>query len=82
MDKGSDQLAFHHYPLQLVLIWAAMGDFLVFSDLVSSSLSCAATGAAAANCSLTEFAVDRWVIRHRPADGVEDQLSSTFLGFG
>ena len=81
MDKGSDQLAFHHYPLQLVLIWAAMGDFLVFSDLVSSSSSSAAAGAAVADCLVTEFAVDRWVIRRRPAGGVEDQLSSTFLGF-
>ena len=72
MDKGSDQLAFHHYPLQLVLIWAAMGDFLVFSDLVSSSSSSAAVGAAAADCSMTEFAVDSWVIRRGPLGGVED----------
>jgi hypothetical protein len=33
VDKGNNQLAFHHYPLQMVLIWAAMGDFLVFSAL-------------------------------------------------
>jgi hypothetical protein len=47
VDKGNDQLAFHHYSPQLVLIWAAMGDFLVFSALASSSSSLAAAGAAA-----------------------------------
>jgi hypothetical protein len=47
VDKGNDQLAFDHYSPQLVLIWAAMGDFLVFSALASSSSSLAAAGAAA-----------------------------------
>jgi hypothetical protein len=59
MDKGNDQLAFHHCLLQLVLIWAAMGDFLVFSDLISSPQSSAASGAAAADRFVTEFGVDR-----------------------
>uniref|UniRef100_A0A2N9F932 Uncharacterized protein n=1 Tax=Fagus sylvatica TaxID=28930 RepID=A0A2N9F932_FAGSY len=40
---------------------AAMGDFLVFSDLISSPSSSAAAGAAAADRSVTEFAVDRWI---------------------
>ena len=31
---------------------------------------------------VTEFAVDRWIIRRGPLGGVEDQLFSTFLGFG
>jgi hypothetical protein len=39
VDKGSDQLAFHHFLFQLVLIWAAMEDFLVFSAIASSSSS-------------------------------------------
>ena len=33
VDKRNNQLTFHHYPLQMVLIWAAMGDLLVFSAL-------------------------------------------------
>uniref|UniRef100_A0A2N9EKD6 Aminotransferase-like plant mobile domain-containing protein n=1 Tax=Fagus sylvatica TaxID=28930 RepID=A0A2N9EKD6_FAGSY len=61
-----------------------MGDFLVFSDLVSSSSSLssslAAAGAVAADYSVTEFAVDCWVIRRGPLGGVEDQLPSSFLG--
>uniref|UniRef100_A0A2N9IEU0 Uncharacterized protein n=1 Tax=Fagus sylvatica TaxID=28930 RepID=A0A2N9IEU0_FAGSY len=56
-----------------------MGDLLVFSDLVSSSLSSAAAGAAAADCSVPELAVDCWVIRRGPVGGVENQPPS-FLG--
>ncbi len=82
MDKGDDQLAFHHYSLQLVLIWAAMADFLVFSALISSSSSSATAGAAAADHFVTEFAVDRWVIYRGPLGGVKDQPPSSFLGFG
>jgi hypothetical protein len=82
VDKGDDQLAFHHYSLQLVLIWAAMADFLVFSALISSSSSSAAASAAAADHFVTEFAVDRWVIYRGPLGGVEDQPPSSFLGFG
>jgi hypothetical protein len=33
VDKEDTQLASHHYQLQMVLIWAAMVDFLVFSAL-------------------------------------------------
>uniref|UniRef100_A0A2N9GBI7 Uncharacterized protein n=1 Tax=Fagus sylvatica TaxID=28930 RepID=A0A2N9GBI7_FAGSY len=69
VDKGNDQLAFHHCLFQLVLIWAAMGDFLVFSDLIFPSpfLSSAAAGAAAADrFFVTEFGVDRWVIHRGP----------------
>uniref|UniRef100_A0A2N9IQT4 Uncharacterized protein n=1 Tax=Fagus sylvatica TaxID=28930 RepID=A0A2N9IQT4_FAGSY len=50
----------------LVLIWAAMGDFLVFSDLISSPPSSAAADAAAADRFVTEFGVDRWVIHRGP----------------
>ena len=57
-----------------------MGDFLVFSDLISSPSSSAAAGAAAADRSVTEFAVDHWVIRCGPLGGVEDQPPSSFLG--
>jgi hypothetical protein len=39
VGKENDQQVFHHYWLQLILIWAAMGDFLVFSALASSSSS-------------------------------------------
>ena len=39
VGKGNDQLVFHHYLLQLILTWTAMGDFLVFSALASYSLS-------------------------------------------
>uniref|UniRef100_A0A2N9GTC9 Uncharacterized protein n=1 Tax=Fagus sylvatica TaxID=28930 RepID=A0A2N9GTC9_FAGSY len=62
-----------HKPFQPLIVAfvsagdvAAMGDFLVFSDLISSPSSSAATGAAAADRSVTEFAVDRWVIRRGP----------------
>uniref|UniRef100_A0A2N9GDQ4 Uncharacterized protein n=1 Tax=Fagus sylvatica TaxID=28930 RepID=A0A2N9GDQ4_FAGSY len=77
--KENDQLAFHHYSLQLVLIWAAMVDFLVFSALISSPPSSDAAGAAADRF-VTEFAVDRWVIHRGPLGGVEDQPSSLFSG--
>ena len=46
MDKGDDQLAFYHFLFQLVLIWIAMVDLLVFSAIASSSPSLAAAGAA------------------------------------
>uniref|UniRef100_A0A2N9EG33 Uncharacterized protein n=1 Tax=Fagus sylvatica TaxID=28930 RepID=A0A2N9EG33_FAGSY len=59
--------------------WQAFDDLLVFSDLVSSSLSSAAAGAAAADCSVPELAVDCWVIRRGPVGGVENQPPS-FLG--
>jgi hypothetical protein len=81
VDKENDQLAFHHYSLQLVLIWAAMVDFLVFSALISSPPSSDAAGAAADRF-VTEFAVDRWVIHRGPLGGVEDQLPPFFLGSG
>jgi hypothetical protein len=81
---------FHHYLLQMVLIWAAMGDFLVFSalhHLLRHLSSLPITAGAAADCFLAGFgcdrwviAVDRWVIRRGPLGGVEDQLSSTFSG--
>ncbi len=77
-------MAFHHFPFQMVLIWAAMGDFLGLFSLVSSSSSLssslATAGAAADRFSVTEFDVDRWTTRHGPLGGVEDQLSSTFSG--
>jgi hypothetical protein len=76
--KRNDQLAFHHFLFQLVLIWAAMVDLLVFSAIVSSSPSLAADGAAADRF-VIEFAVDRWVIHRGPLDGVEDQPPSSFL---
>ena len=82
MDKGSDQLVFHHFLSQLVLIWAAMEDFLVFSALISFPPSSAIAGAAAADHFVTEFAVDRWVIHRGPLGGVEDQPPLFFLGFG
>ncbi len=82
MDKGNGQLVFHHFLFQLVLIWAAMVDLLVFSAIASSSLSSAAAGAAAADRFVTEFAVDRWVIHRGPLGGVEDQLPPFFLGSG
>uniref|UniRef100_A0A2N9IE35 Reverse transcriptase Ty1/copia-type domain-containing protein n=1 Tax=Fagus sylvatica TaxID=28930 RepID=A0A2N9IE35_FAGSY len=66
----------------LVLIWAAMADFLVFLALISSSLSSAAAGVAATDHCVTEFAVDRWVIHRGPLGGVEDQPPLSFLGFG
>jgi hypothetical protein len=81
VDKGNDQLAFHHFLFQLVLIWAAMADLLVFSAIASSSPSLAAAGAAADRL-VIEFAVDRWVIHRGPLDGVEDQPPSSFLIFG
>ena len=72
MDKGDDQLAFHHFLFQLVLIWAAMADLLVFSAIVSSSPSLFAAVGAVADCLVMEFAVDHWVIRRGPLGGVED----------
>ena len=60
MDKGNDQLAFHHFLFQLVLIWAAMADLLVFSAIVSSSPSFVAAAGAAADCLAMEFVVDHW----------------------
>ena len=78
MDKENDQLAFHHFLFQLVLIWAAMVDLLVFSAIVSSSSSLAAAGVAADHL-VIEFVVDRWVIHRGPLDGVEDQPPSSFL---
>ena len=81
MDKGNDQLAFHHFLFQLVLIWAAMVDLSVFSAIVSSSPSFVVAGVAA-NRLVIEFAVDRWVIRRGPLDSVEDQPPSSFLVFG
>jgi hypothetical protein len=33
VDKENIQLASHHYQLQIIMIRAAMGDFLVFSAL-------------------------------------------------
>ena len=72
MDKGSDQLVFHHFLSQLVLIWAAMVDFLVFSALISPPPSSATAGAAAADHFVTEFTVDRWVIHRGPLGGVEN----------
>ena len=62
MDKGDDQFAFHHYSLQVVLIWAAMADFLVFLALISSPPSSTTAGAAAADHFVTEFAMDHWVV--------------------
>jgi hypothetical protein len=58
VDKGNDQLAFHHFLFQLVLIWAAMADLLVFSAVVSSSPSFVAVADAAADRLAMEFAVD------------------------
>ena len=81
MDKGNDQLAFHHFLFQLVLIWAAMVDLLVFSAIVSSSPSLAVAGAAADRF-VIEFAVDCWVIHCGPLDGVEGQPPSSFLALG
>ena len=78
MDKENDQLAFHHFLFQLVLIWAAMVDLLVFLAIVSSSSSLAAAGVAADHL-VIEFVVDRWVIHRGPLDGVEDQPPSSFL---
>uniref|UniRef100_A0A2N9H4G8 Uncharacterized protein n=1 Tax=Fagus sylvatica TaxID=28930 RepID=A0A2N9H4G8_FAGSY len=61
---------------EMVLIWAAMGDFLGLFSLVSSSSSLssslATAGAAADRFSVTEFAVDRWTTRRGPLGGVED----------
>ena len=65
MDKGNDQLVFHHFLFQLVLIWAAMVDLLVFSAIVSSFPSLVAAGVAADRF-MIEFAVDCWVIRCGP----------------
>uniref|UniRef100_A0A2N9G5J9 Uncharacterized protein n=1 Tax=Fagus sylvatica TaxID=28930 RepID=A0A2N9G5J9_FAGSY len=80
--KEMTSLSFHHFLFQLVLIWAAMVDLLVFSAITSSSSSSAAAGAAAADHFVTEFAVDRWVIHRGPLGGVEDQPPFSFLGFG
>ena len=72
MDKGNDQLVFHHFLFQLVLIWAAMVDLLIFSAIASSSSSFVAAAGAAADCLAMEFVVDHWVIRRGLLDGVED----------
>ena len=48
--------------------------------IILSSPSFAAAGAAADHL-VIEFAVDRWVIRRGPLDGVEDQPPSSFLVF-
>jgi|UniRef100_A0A2N9IUF3 hypothetical protein len=72
MDKGNDQLALHPFLFQLVLIWAAMTDLLVFSAIVSSSPSLVAAAGAAADHLVMEFTVDHWVIRRGPLDGMED----------
>jgi hypothetical protein len=83
VDKENTQLASHHYQLQMVVIWAAMGDLLVFSalphplrhflrhwwQLVPPQI---------VFFFVTEFAVDCWTTRRGPLGGVEDQLSSTF----
>ena len=82
MDKGDDQLAFHHFLFQLVLIWAAMAELLVFSAIVLSSPSLVVAAGAAVDRLVMEFAVDHWVIRLGPLGGVEDQLPSYFLVFG
>ena len=82
MDKGNDQLVFHHFLFQLVLIWAAMADLLVFSAIVSSSPSFVAAAGAAADCLAMEFVVDHWVIHRGSLDGVEDQPPSSFLILG
>ena len=82
MDKGNDQLAFHHFLFQLVLIWAAMTNLLVFSAIISSSPSLVAAAGAAADRLVMEFTVDHWVIRRGPLGNVEDQPSSSFLVFG
>jgi hypothetical protein len=81
VDKANDQLAFHHFLFQLVLIWAAMADLLVFSAIVSSSPSIVAVVGAAADRLVMEFVVDHWVIRREPLGDVEDQPSSSFLVF-
>jgi hypothetical protein len=62
MDKGNDQLALHPFLFQLVLIWAAMTDLLVFSAIVSSSPSLVAAAGAAADRLVMEFAVDHWTV--------------------
>uniref|UniRef100_A0A2N9GIF3 Uncharacterized protein n=1 Tax=Fagus sylvatica TaxID=28930 RepID=A0A2N9GIF3_FAGSY len=59
-----------------------LGLFSLASSSSSPSLSLDAAGAAADRFLVTEFAVDRWTTRRGPLGGVEDQLSSTFLGFG
>jgi hypothetical protein len=86
VDKGNNQLAFHHYPLQMVLILGGHERFLGLFSLASSSSSpsssLAAAGATADRFLVTEFAVDRWITHRGPLGSVEDQLSSTFLGFG
>jgi hypothetical protein len=82
VDKENNQLAFHHYPLQMVLIWAAMGDFLVFSALPHLLRHWPQLVPPQIVFLVTEFAVDCWTTRRGPLGGVEDQLSSTFLGFG
>jgi hypothetical protein len=81
VDKGNDQLVFHHFLFQLVLIWAAMADLLVFSVIVSSSPSFVVVAGTAADRLVMEFAVEHWVIRRGPLGDVEDQPSSSFLVF-
>jgi hypothetical protein len=81
VDKGNDQLAFHHFLFQLVLIWATMADLLVFSAILSSSPSFVAAVGAAADRFVMEFVVDHWVICRGPLGNVEDQPPSSFLVF-
>uniref|UniRef100_A0A2N9JBB8 Uncharacterized protein n=1 Tax=Fagus sylvatica TaxID=28930 RepID=A0A2N9JBB8_FAGSY len=66
----------------LVLIWVAMGDFLVFSALISSSPSSAVAGTAAADRFMIEFVVDCWIVRRGPLGSVEDQLPLFLLVLG
>ena len=80
MDKGNTQLASHHYQLQMVMIWAVMGDFLVFSALPHPLRHWPQLVPPQIVSLVTEFAVDRWTTRRGPLGGVEDQLSSTFSG--
>uniref|UniRef100_A0A2N9GXE7 Uncharacterized protein n=1 Tax=Fagus sylvatica TaxID=28930 RepID=A0A2N9GXE7_FAGSY len=85
VDKGNNQLAFHHSPTSVGTDLGGHERFLGLFSLASSSSSLssslAAAGAAADRFLVTEFAVDRWTTRRGPLGGVEDQLSSTFLGF-
>jgi hypothetical protein len=84
VDKENTQLASHHYQLQMVMIWAAMRDFLVFSALPNPLRHFLRHWPQLVPLQIvslvTEFAVDRWTTRRGPLGGVEDQLSSTFSG--
>uniref|UniRef100_A0A2N9J2G1 R13L1/DRL21-like LRR repeat region domain-containing protein n=1 Tax=Fagus sylvatica TaxID=28930 RepID=A0A2N9J2G1_FAGSY len=72
VGKENDQQVFHHYLLQLILIWAAMRDFLVFSALASSSSSSPSSPfTAGAACRLLLWlglVVNRWVICRGPLE--------------